>query len=188
MCRCITSAAARPSASRNSVMPQMVAKPRTHAKTSVRSMPMHPDDPLQAITYRPVGIVRSPFARIEGMPLQSVAAGEVRARVEIRTELQPGLRDLDGFSHLHLITHLHRGASGGLEVVPFLDDTVRGDLRHTLTPSPQPGRNLDRPPPCRGRLDPRDFRRRPARRHAGARHQTLRADVRFRGRRTHRLA
>lgn len=45
---------------------------------------------------------------------------------EIRTELQPGLRDLDGFSHLHLITHLHRAAPGGLQVVPFLDETVRG--------------------------------------------------------------
>ena len=69
--------------------------------------------------------MRSPFARIEGVPLQSLAAGEIRARVEIRTELQPGLCDLDGFSHLHLIAHL-RGAPGGLEVVPFLDDTVRG--------------------------------------------------------------
>jgi tRNA-Thr(GGU) m(6)t(6)A37 methyltransferase TsaA len=84
------------------------------------------DDPLQAITYPPVGIVRSPFTRLTGMPLQSVAAGEVLAQVEIRAELQAGLRDLDGFSHLHLITHLHRGAPGGLEVVPFLDDTVRG--------------------------------------------------------------
>ena len=84
------------------------------------------DDPLQAITYSPVGIVRSPFTRFEGMPLQSVAAGEALAQVEIRAELRAGLRDLDGFSHLHLITHLHRGAPGGLEVVPFLDDTVRG--------------------------------------------------------------
>jgi len=104
----------------------MVAKPRTRAKTSVRSTPVAPDDPLQAITYRPVGMVRSAYTRIEGMPLQSVAADAIRARVEIRAELQPGLRDLDGFSHLHLITHLHRGAPGGLEVVPFLDDTVRG--------------------------------------------------------------
>jgi tRNA (adenine37-N6)-methyltransferase len=60
------------------------------------------------------------------MPLQSVAGREVAARVEIRDELAPGLRDLDGFSHLHLITHLHRGAPGNLEVVPFLDDTARG--------------------------------------------------------------
>lgn len=86
---------------------------------------MEPDAP-QAITYLPVGIVRSAFTRIEGMPLQSVAAKESSARVEIRADLQPGLRDLDGFSHLHLITHLHRSTTGGLEVVPFLDDTVRG--------------------------------------------------------------
>jgi tRNA-Thr(GGU) m(6)t(6)A37 methyltransferase TsaA len=87
---------------------------------------MESDDPFPAITYRPVGIVRSPFADLEGMPLQSVAAGEVRAQVEIRPALQAGLRDLDGFSHVHLITHLHRAVPGGLEVVPFLDDTVRG--------------------------------------------------------------
>jgi tRNA-Thr(GGU) m(6)t(6)A37 methyltransferase TsaA len=60
------------------------------------------------------------------MPLQSVAAGEITGRIEIRPDLVPGLRDLDGFSHLHLITHLHRGAPGGLEIVPYLDDAVRG--------------------------------------------------------------
>ncbi len=87
---------------------------------------MAPDDPLQPVTYRPVGVVRSPFTSLEGMPLQSVAGAETVARVEVRTELQPGLNDLDGFSHLHLITHLHRGTPGGLEVVPFLDDHVRG--------------------------------------------------------------
>jgi hypothetical protein len=45
---------------------------------------MEADAALQAITYRPVGIVRSSFTRIEGMPLQSVAAGEIPAQVEIR--------------------------------------------------------------------------------------------------------
>jgi tRNA (adenine37-N6)-methyltransferase len=87
---------------------------------------VEPDEPFRAITYRPVGIVRSPFTRLEGMPLQSIVGGEVRAHVEIRPELEPGLRDLDGFSHVHLITHLHEGVPGGLEIVPFLDDTVRG--------------------------------------------------------------
>ena len=82
--------------------------------------------PEEAIRYQPVGIVRSPFTRQEGMPLQSVAARDVRGQIEIDPRLAPGLRDLDGFSHLHLITHLHRGAPGGLEVKPYLDDTVRG--------------------------------------------------------------
>ncbi|HEY5317008.1 MAG TPA: tRNA (N6-threonylcarbamoyladenosine(37)-N6)-methyltransferase TrmO [Solirubrobacteraceae bacterium] len=87
---------------------------------------MESSGPSREICYRPVGVLRSPFTRLEGMPLQSVAAGEVRARIEMDDELAPGLKDLDGFSHLHLVSHLHRGAPGGLEVVPFLDDTVRG--------------------------------------------------------------
>jgi tRNA-Thr(GGU) m(6)t(6)A37 methyltransferase TsaA len=84
------------------------------------------DAPFPVVTYQPVGVVRSPFGAIEGMPLQSVAAPEILAEVEIRAELEPALRDLDGFSHLHLITHLHRGRPGGLQVVPFLDQSVRG--------------------------------------------------------------
>jgi tRNA (adenine37-N6)-methyltransferase len=80
----------------------------------------------EAICYQAVGVVRSPFTALEGMPLQSVAAPEVRGQIEIDPQFAPGLKDLDGFSHLHLVAHLHRGAPGGLEVVPFLDDTVRG--------------------------------------------------------------
>jgi tRNA-Thr(GGU) m(6)t(6)A37 methyltransferase TsaA len=83
-------------------------------------------DPSDAISYHPIGVVRSPFTRLEGMPLQSVAAREVRGQIEVDPQYAPGLRDLDGFSHLHVVTHLHRGAPGGLEVVPLLDDTVRG--------------------------------------------------------------
>jgi tRNA (adenine37-N6)-methyltransferase len=78
------------------------------------------------VSYTPIGVVRSPFHQRQGMPLQSVAATEVRGRVEVAAEYAPGLRDLDGFSHLHLICHLHRAAPGDLEVVPYLDDTVRG--------------------------------------------------------------
>jgi tRNA-Thr(GGU) m(6)t(6)A37 methyltransferase TsaA len=81
---------------------------------------------VEAIRYHPVGVVRSPFTVLEGMPLQSVAAGEVRGQIVIGAQFAPGLRDLDGFSHLHVVTHLHRAAPGGLEVVPFLDDTARG--------------------------------------------------------------
>jgi tRNA-Thr(GGU) m(6)t(6)A37 methyltransferase TsaA len=82
----------------------------------------------------PVGVVRSPFHQLGGMPLQSVAGAEVHAQVVLRAELEPGLRDLAGFSHLHLITFLHRGKPGGLAVVPFLDDTVRG-IFATRSPS-----------------------------------------------------
>jgi tRNA-Thr(GGU) m(6)t(6)A37 methyltransferase TsaA len=78
------------------------------------------------VYYEPIGVVHSPFHERRGMPLQSVAATEVHGRVEVAAEYAPGLRDLDGFSHLHLICHLHRAVPGELQVVPYLDDTVRG--------------------------------------------------------------
>ena len=74
---------------------------------------MPSEDRFPTVSYRAVAVVRSPFVRLEGMPLQSVAGSEVRARVEIREELTAGVRDLDGFSHLHLITHLHPGTPDG---------------------------------------------------------------------------
>jgi tRNA (adenine37-N6)-methyltransferase len=78
------------------------------------------------VKYRPIGVVRTPFARLEGMPLQAIAAADVEGRIELEPGFELGLRDLEGFSHIHLITHLHRARPGDLEVVPFLDDTTRG--------------------------------------------------------------
>jgi tRNA-Thr(GGU) m(6)t(6)A37 methyltransferase TsaA len=80
----------------------------------------------ETIAYQVIGVVRSPHTTLEGMPLQSVAAPDVRGQVEIDPRFAPGLADLDGFSHLFVIAHLHRGAPGGLTVRPFLDDTPRG--------------------------------------------------------------
>jgi len=87
---------------------------------------VEPRPPAQTVTYEPVGVIRSPFTAFEGMPLQSVAGAEVEAQIEMEPRLEPGLLDLDGFSHLFVIAHLHRGRPGGLRVVPFLDDTERG--------------------------------------------------------------
>ncbi len=81
---------------------------------------------VETIGYQPVGVVRSPFTQLGGMPLHTVAARDVRGQIEIHPQFAPGLADLDGLSRLHIITHLHRSAPGGLGVVPFLDDTSRG--------------------------------------------------------------
>jgi tRNA-Thr(GGU) m(6)t(6)A37 methyltransferase TsaA len=59
------------------------------------------------------------------MPLQSVAADEP-GRIEIDPALEPGLRDLDGFSHLFVVSHLHQAQPGKLLVIPFLDVEERG--------------------------------------------------------------
>ena len=60
------------------------------------------------------------------MPLQAIAAEGVRGTVEIAPEYAAGLRDLDGFSHLILLFHLHRMTGYALEVTPYLDTEKRG--------------------------------------------------------------
>jgi len=79
-----------------------------------------------AITYTPIGVVRSPFTELKGMPIQPLGARGIQGTVEIRPELAPGLADLEGFSHLFLIVHFHLARETSLQVTPFLDDTPRG--------------------------------------------------------------
>lgn len=78
------------------------------------------------VVYRPIGTVRSPFTEPEGMPIQPGRGRDVRGSVELRQELAAGLSDLDGFSHIILVCHLHRSAGYSLQVVPYLDDVPRG--------------------------------------------------------------
>ncbi len=58
---------------------------------------------MDAVTYRPTGVIRSPFTDLAGMPIQAVAATGVLGAVELDPALADGLADLDGFSHLILV-------------------------------------------------------------------------------------
>jgi len=51
----------------------------------------------------PIGIIHSPFADIENMPIQPKGAAHVEATVHIRESYVEGLKDLEGFSHIYLI-------------------------------------------------------------------------------------
>jgi tRNA (adenine37-N6)-methyltransferase len=80
----------------------------------------------ESSTFRPIGIIRTPFDRTEGMPIQATAAIGVPGRIELNPDLAEGLADLDGFSHLTLIYHLHLVSISRLTVTPFLDDQPHG--------------------------------------------------------------
>ena len=60
---------------------------------------------------------------------------DVEARVELFERVHGALRDLEGFSHLWLLTHLHTVDGWTPEVVPFLHTVARGVL---ATRSPLP--------------------------------------------------
>jgi len=81
---------------------------------------------METISYRPIGVIHSPFREPKGMPIQPAAAEGAEGTVEILPEFRDGLKDLEGFSHLVLIYHLHLSQGFSLLVKPFLDDEPRG--------------------------------------------------------------
>ena len=90
------------------------------------------------IVFRPIGVIRTPFEQTDGMPIQATAAIGVRGRIELDEALAEGLADLDGFSHLILLYHLHRITEPRLTVTPFLDDTPRGVFATRSPARPNP--------------------------------------------------
>jgi len=87
-----------------------------------------------AVVYRPIGVVRSAHRTLPGMPLQPAADELGRASVEIDAPYRRALRDLEGFSHLWVVAHLHRVVDWQPLVLPFLDDTTRRGVFATRSP------------------------------------------------------
>ena len=90
------------------------------------------------ITYCPIGTVRSPFTQVAGMPIQPSRAQGAKGSLELEPDYRAGLADLDGFSHLLLVSHLHRAGAARLEVVPFLDVRPRGIFATRAPARPNP--------------------------------------------------
>lgn len=84
------------------------------------------DDTAELVAYRPIGTLRSPHAQVSGMPIQPVGARGVRGHIDVAPEFVEGLRDLEGFSHVIVLYHLHRISGYQLRVRPFLDTRDHG--------------------------------------------------------------
>ena len=70
---------------------------------------------MQTWTMRPVGFVRSPFSDPGEVPRGLGAKHEEEGRLEILPEFEPGLKDIEGFSHLYVLWVFDR--SHGFELV-----------------------------------------------------------------------
>lgn len=85
-------------------------------------------EPRPHVLYalRPIGVIRTPFPRPDGTPIQPSEAAGVRGRVEIDAAYDEALRDLDGFERIWLLYWMDRAPEPRLRVTPFLDDVERG--------------------------------------------------------------
>ena len=79
-----------------------------------------------AIELRFLGVIRTPHQEPGRTPIQPCFARGVRGEIQLDPALAEGLQGIEGFSHLHLIYHLHRAKAGPLVVTPFLVDEPKG--------------------------------------------------------------
>ena len=89
------------------------------------------------VNFQPIGVIRSGHRLAEQTPVQPVYARGCAGRAEILPEYREGLRDLDGFSHIFLLYHLHRAGPLKLTVQPFTGDRLCGVFatRHPQRPN-----------------------------------------------------
>lgn len=93
---------------------------------------------IKEIKYEPIGIIHSPFTQINGMPIQPSGAKGIKGTIEIKKAFTPGLKDLNGFSHIILLYHFHLVKGFSLKVTPFLDKMSRGLFATRAPKRPNP--------------------------------------------------
>jgi len=77
-------------------------------------------------TFQPIGFVRSPYKETTEVPKGLGAKHDVEGTLELRPELEEGLTDIDGFSHLFVIWVFDRSDRVELIGTPPCDTTPHG--------------------------------------------------------------
>ena len=90
------------------------------------------------ISFKPIGIIHSPFKTFKGIPIQS-SMSNTNGEVEIFPEFEGGLKDLDGFSHMVCLYYFDMiNQPVPVQSKPFLDDEIKGvfAMRTPFRPNP----------------------------------------------------
>ena len=86
------------------------------------------------ISFEPIGFIQSPYTDTATIPKGTGAQHETEGVLEIRADLERGLADIEGFSHLIVIWVFHASKGADLTAYPPSDDRPHGVF---ATRSPQ---------------------------------------------------
>ncbi|MFN8588140.1 MAG: tRNA (N6-threonylcarbamoyladenosine(37)-N6)-methyltransferase TrmO [Candidatus Eisenbacteria bacterium] len=91
-----------------------------------------------AFTFTPIGHVRSALASREQIPTGAGARHDAEGVLEVRPELEAGLTDLEGFSHLYVLWVFDRSQGFELVTTTPLDGRPHGvfSTRSPRRPNP----------------------------------------------------
>lgn len=90
------------------------------------------------IIFEPIGVIHSPFTKLEEMPIQPAGSKGTQGTLEILPAYSEALQDLDGFSHLYAIYYFHKVKGWKPKVIPFLDNNERGLFATRAPKRPNP--------------------------------------------------
>jgi tRNA-Thr(GGU) m(6)t(6)A37 methyltransferase TsaA len=89
---------------------------------------------MPTLSFTPIAVVRSPFTDTAAIPKGLGARHDEEGTIELRPELEEGLADIEGFSHLYVIWVFDRSDGSVLTAHPPSDDRPHGVF---ATRSPQ---------------------------------------------------
>jgi len=84
-----------------------------------------------------IGTIHTPFTEKSETPIQA-SRSQAAGQVVVLPEYAPGLKDIEGFSHIILLYIFHRSSGYSLQVKPFLDNSLHGLFvtRYPRRPNP----------------------------------------------------
>ncbi len=93
----------------------------------------------EPVQYEAIGHVAAPqHVSLDGMPLQPAADTSGPSRIVLTEPHRGCLADVEGFSHVWVIAHLHESIGFAATVDPFLDDQPRGTFATRSPHRPNP--------------------------------------------------
>lgn len=74
----------------------------------------------------PIGFARTPFTETSQIPKGPDAKHEAEGVLELNADVEEGLQDIEGFTHLYVIWIFHRADGCDLVCTPPMDDRPHG--------------------------------------------------------------
>ncbi len=92
----------------------------------------------RSIVVRPIGFLRTPYTETSQISRGLGAKHNGEGTIELLPELEAGLTDIEGFSHLYVIWLFHRSEGFDLLVQPQVDERPHGVLATRAPRRPNP--------------------------------------------------
>lgn len=93
---------------------------------------------MGSMQLKEIGIIHSPFKQATGTPIQPSRAKGSEGFIELKSEWQEGLKDLEGFDRIWLIFWCHQASEPKMTVIPYRDTVAHGLFATRAPARPNP--------------------------------------------------